>query len=70
MTVDEVALGLSLQTLTPFRFSCNRLLLQRLPEIHFPPYSLIRLFDPFVSPSLVPPDGRLQRFTLNRLTLL
>ncbi|TNN15112.1 leucine Rich repeat-containing domain [Schistosoma japonicum] len=46
MTVDEVALGLSLQTLTPFRFSCNRLLLQRLPEINFPPYSLIRLFDP------------------------
>ncbi|TGZ73175.1 hypothetical protein CRM22_001666 [Opisthorchis felineus] len=46
MTVDEVALGLSLQWLTPFRFSCNRLLLQRLPEIHFPPYSLIRLFDP------------------------
>ncbi|CAL8101626.1 unnamed protein product [Calicophoron daubneyi] len=46
MTVDEVALGLSLQSLTPFRFSCNRLLLQRLPEIHFPPYSLIRLFDP------------------------
>ncbi|KAF7247560.1 hypothetical protein EG68_10107 [Paragonimus skrjabini miyazakii] len=49
MTVDEVALGLSLQWLTPFRFSCNRLLLQRLPEIHFPPYSLIRLFDPLVS---------------------
>ncbi|THD18328.1 hypothetical protein D915_009364 [Fasciola hepatica] len=46
MTVDEVALGLALQWLTPFRFSCNRLLLQRLPEIHFPPYSLIRLFDP------------------------
>lgn len=49
MTVDEVALGLALQWLTPFRFSCNRLLLQRLPEIHFPPYSLIRLFDPLVS---------------------
>ncbi|VEL33451.1 unnamed protein product [Protopolystoma xenopodis] len=46
MSVSEVALGLALQTLTPFRFSCNRILMQRLPELYLPPYNLIRLFDP------------------------
>ncbi|KAL3318388.1 hypothetical protein Ciccas_002957 [Cichlidogyrus casuarinus] len=46
MSVDEVAIGLSLQSLTPFRFACNQLLIQRLPEVYLPPYDLIRLFNP------------------------
>ncbi|BHF58748.1 hypothetical protein SprV_0100170300 [Sparganum proliferum] len=46
MSVDEVPFGLALQTLTPFRFSCNRLLMQRLPELRLPVFNLIRLLDP------------------------
>ncbi|KAM7540326.1 hypothetical protein Aperf_G00000034339 [Anoplocephala perfoliata] len=46
MSVDEVAFGLALQSMTPFRFSCNRLLMRRLPELQLPVYNLIRLLDP------------------------
>lgn len=48
MSVDEVAFGLALQSMTPFRFSCNRLLMRRLPELQLPVYNLIRLLDPLV----------------------
>ncbi|VDM33118.1 unnamed protein product [Hydatigera taeniaeformis] len=44
--VDEVAFGLALQSMTPFRFSCNRLLMRRLPELQLPVFNLIRLLDP------------------------
>nr|CDS15970.1 hypothetical protein EgrG_000838100 [Echinococcus granulosus] len=46
MSVDEVAFGLALQSMTPFRFSCNRLLMRRLPELQLPVFNLIRLLDP------------------------
>ncbi|VDN97696.1 unnamed protein product [Rodentolepis nana] len=46
MSVDEVAFGLALQSMTPFRFSCNRLLMRRLPELQLPAFNLIRLLDP------------------------
>uniref|UniRef100_A0A5K3ELB2 TIR domain-containing protein n=1 Tax=Mesocestoides corti TaxID=53468 RepID=A0A5K3ELB2_MESCO len=46
MSVDEVAFGLALQNVTPFRFSCNRLLMRRLPELRLPVFNLIRLLDP------------------------
>lgn len=48
MSVDEVAFGLALQSMTPFRFSCNRLLMRRLPELQLPVFNLIRLLDPLV----------------------
>ena len=49
MSVDEVAFGLALQSMTPFRFSCNRLLMRRLPELQLPVYNLIRLLNPLVA---------------------
>ena len=51
INIDDVPIGLSLMTYTPFRFSCNKLWFKRINDISIPYTAISRFINPQVNPS-------------------
>jgi hypothetical protein len=49
MTMDDVPIGLSLQYLSPFRFICNKLWWETIPEVALLIQNINKVVDPLVS---------------------
>ncbi|XP_074642999.1 leucine-rich repeat-containing protein 14-like [Tubulanus polymorphus] len=70
MNMDDVPIGLALQHITPFRFVCNKLWMQSIPEVALSLQNINKILDPLIISHFEMEDNQVSTNKAKQLALI